>query len=102
MPTFNYLLLAYGIAFGIQNKVPFLRGKMEFLDSLIKCTYCLGFHTGWMAWVLYWAMERPSLGPDTTSVVLSVVWSIVTWGLSSAAFSYGVDTAIRWLEYRPR
>jgi hypothetical protein len=102
VPTLNFLLLAYGIAFGVQNKLPFLRGKLAVLDALIKCTYCLGFHTGYLAWGLYWVMERPSLGTDAGSIALSVVLAVVTWGLSSAAFSYGVDTAIRWLEYRPR
>lgn len=102
MPAFNYLLFAYGLAFGIQNKLPFLRGRSDFTDALIKCTYCLGFHTGWMSWLFYLGMERPSLGSGPWDIAFSVVWSVVTWGMSSAAFSYGVDTAIRWLEYRPQ
>ena len=100
MPTLNYLLLAYGLTFGMQNKLPFLRGKLALLDSLLKCTYCLGFHAGWMAWLLSVVAEHPSLGTDTASVVQRVALSVVFWGLSSAVFSYGVDTAIQRLERR--
>lgn len=98
MPTLNYLIVAYGITFGIQNKLPFLRGKFEFTDALIKCTYCLGFHAGWMAWLLSLAAEHPSLGANAWAVTQTVALSIVFWGMSSAVFSYGVDTAIQRLE----
>lgn len=97
MPDLMYLTLAYGVTFGIQNKLPFLRGKLPLLDSLLKCTYCTGFHAGWMTWLLSWALEGSM--PATGS--LSIAASVVAWGLASSAFSYGVDTAIRWLE-RPR
>ena len=98
MPSLTYLLLAYGVTFGIQNKAGFLRGKLAVLDRLVKCTYCTGFHAGWMTWLLAWALE----GRAPVSQPPSIAASLVAWGLSSAAFSYGVDTAIRWLEYRPK
>lgn len=94
-PTLMYLLFAYGIVFGFQNKVPFLRGKFRLLDALLKCTYCCGFHAGWLAWLAYYFSESPSLGATGISL------SILIWGLSSAAFSYALDTGVRWLEYRP-
>jgi hypothetical protein len=98
MPGLMYLVLAYGLTFGLQNKATFLRGKLSFLDRLLKCTYCTGFHAGWMTWLLAWALEgsMPATGP------LPIAASLVGWSLASAAFSYGVDTAIRWLEYRPK
>ena len=99
MPDLMYLLLAYGLTFGIQNKATFLRGKFALLDRLLKCTYCTGFHAGWMTWLLAWALEGGLPGASTP---LGIAASLVAWGLSSAAFSYGVDTAIRWLEYRPK
>ena len=98
MPSLMYLVLAYGVTFGIQNKATFLRGKLPLLDRLIKCTYCTGFHAGWMTWLLAWALE----GRTPTAGLVSISASVVGWGLASAAFSYGVDTAIRWLEYRPK
>lgn len=102
MPTLTYLLFAYGITFGIQNKAPFLRGKVDLLDALVKCTYCVGFHAGWMAWIFYWTVENPSLGVGDLVIARNIVLSVLTWGLSSAAFSYGIDTAIRWFEYRAK
>jgi len=102
MPTLVYLLFAYGITFGIQNKAPFLRGKIDFLDALVKCTYCVGFHAGWLAWITYWLLENPNLGVGWAATTGNVVLSVLIWGLSSAAFSYGIDTAIRWFEYRAK
>lgn len=98
MPNLMYLVLAYGLTFGIQNKAGFLRGKLAVLDRLVKCTYCTGFHAGWMTWLLAWALE----GRTPASQPLGIAASFVAWGLASAAFSYGVDTAIRRLEYRPK
>jgi hypothetical protein len=98
MPNLMYLVLAYGLTFGIQNKATFLRGKLAVLDRLVKCTYCTGFHSGWMTWLLAWALE----GRAPATQPLGIAASVVAWGLASAAFSYGVDTAIRWLEYRPK
>lgn len=98
MPNLIYLLFAYGITFGIQNKATFLRGKFGLLDDLVKCTYCTGFHTGWMAWIVSRLYERESGWPSVETTVLSVV----VWGLTSAAFSYAIDTVVRWCEYRAR
>lgn len=97
MPTWWYMLVAYGLTFGIQNKLPFLRGKTDLTDRLLKCTYCVGFHTGWTAWLVRLVVEAPPLHEPHRVAV-----EILGWGLLSAAFSYGVDAAIRWLEYRPR
>ena len=46
MDFFFYLLVAYGITFGMQHKATFLRGKNAWLDSMLICTYCTGFHAG--------------------------------------------------------
>ena len=96
MPSWMYLLFAYSITFGVQNKALFLRGRHRFLDALVKCTYCTGFHSGWMVWVFSRFAER-SL-PTWDEAVLSVL----SWGLTSAVFAYVLDTAVRWCEYRPR
>jgi len=87
-----YLIPAYAICFGIQNKVPFLY-KMEWLHGFLTCTYCVGFHAGWMTWLLAWGLEGklPAEG-------WHIVPSVLLWGLASSAFCYAVDAAIKWLE----
>jgi hypothetical protein len=47
------LLVGYGIAFGMQNKLPErLYSGDGLLARLLSCSYCSGFHAGWMAWAL--------------------------------------------------
>lgn len=95
MPTWIDFALSYSLAFGLQNKVPWLDGKSTFLDSLLKCTYCTGFHTGWMVWFLSWAVSG-KLPVDGGPV--AIVGSVILWAFSSAAICYVVDTAVRWFE----
>lgn len=87
-----FLLVAYGITFGIQNKLTFLRGKHSFLDSMLVCTYCTGFHGGWITWVLYqWPVffEKDPL---------EFFNGMVLFAFASAAFSYALDAVIRLVE----
>jgi hypothetical protein len=96
-----YLLVAYGLCFGLQNKLPFLysTGYREdgepkrLTDKLLHCTYCTGFHTGWMAWLLAWGVEGklPSEG-------WAIPASIAVWAFASAVFCYAADALVRWLE----
>jgi len=88
-----YLVVAYGITFGIQNKAQFLRDKHPLLDDLLHCTYCTGFHAGWLTWLL-WKID---------SVINGSVWGFELFGMllfamGSSAFSYFFDTAIRLME----
>lgn len=91
MPTLIELLLAYGICFGAMNKVDFLHGKATLLDAMLKCSYCTGFHAGWIAWLI----ASPARG-------LSLEWAIlvgpVAWAFSSAVFCYGADTVLQLAE----
>jgi len=87
MPGMIELLLAYGLAFGMMNKLPVaIYDRLpSFFNRLLSCAYCTGFHAGWMIYLLLWWD--------------SIYWvSIVAWALASAAFSYLADGAIRWLE----
>ena len=95
MPTWYSLLLAYGLAFGFQNKLPFLDGKSNFLDALLKCTYCTGFHCGWMSWFLTWGVTGK---PPVEWGVAPTLASLLLWSFASAAACYVVDTAVRWCE----
>lgn len=96
-----YLLVGYGVCFGLQNKFPFLYSEEyrktgephRVLDRLLHCTYCTGFHMGWVVWLLSWAVssEPPANG-------WQAIPSVLLWSFASAAFSYVVDAIVRWLE----
>lgn len=87
MNTILGLLAAAGITFGVQNKVAFLHGKSELLDSLLKCTYCAGFHAGWLVWLM---MNLPVFS----------LQKIILFAFASAIFSYGLDELIKYFEER--
>jgi uncharacterized membrane protein len=85
---FYLLLVSYGICFGLQNKVTFLRGKYAIIDSMLVCTYCTGFHSGWITWLL------------ANTEQLHDLWIIdmVLFAFGSSAFCYAIDTLIRLIE----
>lgn len=85
MPSLVDLLFAYGIAFGLMNKVEALR-KVAFFDAMLSCSYCTGFHAGWIVWVL----TRPVYGVD---VSLGGLAAMLAWAFSSSAFCFLVDAA---------
>lgn len=99
--TLLYLLFAYALCFGLQNKLPFLysteyreTGEPDrFVDKLLHCTYCTGFHTGWITWLVAWWV-----GGSMPVEGLAVPASILIWAFASAAFCYVVDALVRWLE----
>jgi hypothetical protein len=85
-----WLLAAYGICFGIQNKLVFLRGKHNTLDKLLECTYCTGFHAGWITWLAYDGYR-----------LVTEPWCFIEllgFAFASSAFCYFLDTAIRLME----
>lgn len=90
MPGLIDLLLAYGICFGLMNKVEFMR-KIAFFDKMFSCSYCTGFHAGWIAWVisraLYGAVSEPQH-----------VLGALLWAFSSAVFCYLLDTLSQFVE----
>lgn len=98
-----YLLTAYGICFGIQNKMPFLRQIHPFFKELISCTYCLGTHCGWVAWLLVWVAEGhmpAAVAGGSTPTGWMVPVTIAVWAMATATFCYALDTVIQWLETR--
>ena len=87
------LVAAYGICFGLQNKAVMLHGKFGFTDRLLSCTYCTGFHSGWVAWLLWAAafgFTAVGFAGNLSNVLLT--------SFASAAFSYAVDTLVRLAE----
>ena len=113
---FPYLIFAYGLCFGLQHKVPWPKRLFEqdpetgkpkwlveidpetgkpvsFFGRLFYCTYCLGFHCGWVSWLLHWTIEGTPPATGTHSVP-----SIVLWCFSSAIACYGLDAVVAWLD----
>jgi hypothetical protein len=97
----TFAFLTYGLCFGFANKLPNLysdgfkdTGVAEsVMDNLLSCTYCLGFHCGWLSAVLMWCFFGfPSLGWHTAA------FGLVICGFASSAWCYFIDTAVRWLE----
>jgi len=89
MDFFFYLLVAYGITFGIQHKASFLRGRLNILDQMLICTYCTGFHAGWITWLM-WNIDSAISG--------MALLRMLSFAMASSAFSYFIDTSIRLME----
>lgn len=90
------LLVCYGVCFGLQNKTKWLlMDRFQWLDDLLACSYCTGFHAGWLVW-LVWGMA--GFMPDVKPVPVLVLGSLVGWTMASAAFCYILDVATSRLE----
>lgn len=64
-------------------------------DGLFTCPYCVGFHCGWMSWLLIREAEGTQLlWTEGHPVLLSVL----AWSLISAGFCYVVDMLAMYLE----
>ena len=85
------LLIAYAITFGMQNKAIFLRNRHSVLDKMLHCTYCTGFHAGWITYLVF-------VSPFWLNHTIDTVPSTIGFALASATFSYGLDTLIRLME----
>ena len=83
--TLITLLAAAGITFGLQHKVPFIHKRFKWLDSMLKCTFCTGFHGGWIAYLL-----SVTGMPDLRSALL--------FAFGSAIFSYALDELVKYFE----
>ena len=86
MPGLIELLFAYGLAFGLMNKLPdaLYKALPRAGVRLLACAYCTGFHTGWIAYAF--------LGPD------GAIHFAPAWAFCSAAFTYAADAGIRLAE----
>lgn len=87
------LLSAYGITFGLQHKVPYLHGKNETLDKLLQCTYCTGFHAGYLAYGIKKGLDYAQTGQSNATI-----GEALTFAFASSSFSYLADTGARMME----
>lgn len=95
VPPLTYLLLAFGICFGIQNKAADLIGYLSFgkLSSLLDCAYCVGFHCGWLVWLLHSALLQL---PITASWGTAI--ELVGWSFSSAGACFLLSMLMTYLD----
>ena len=93
-PSWFYVFVACGLGFAWQNKLPFLHHRFKTLDNLLRCTFCLGFHCGWMTWILNWVIESNY----TFEHPVQLLCSLVCWCFAIARLSYALDTAVKRLE----
>jgi len=82
---FLYLMACAGLTFGFQHKAKFLHKRFAFLDSMLSCTYCTGFHSGWLLYVITYYSEAK-------------VQEAILAAFASAMFSYALDEAVKFLE----
>jgi len=89
LPPWQAILVAYALCFFIQQKLTFLEGRFHLLDRMLECTFCIGFHAGWLTWLLIWAMVGNPPGGYL---------SVVVWALTSATACYILNTVLYWFE----
>lgn len=89
-----YLMAIYGITFALQHKIPKLFRKKtyqeftfkSFRETLLVCSYCIGFHAGWITYLLSNGINYPSVN------------IMLIFAFAGAAFSYTLDTYVQKLE----
>jgi hypothetical protein len=82
------LLFCYALTFGLMNKVTFIYNRFTIIDKLLSCSYCTGFHSGWM---LYF-FKGMSL-EKFYDVKLLIYYAMV-----SASFCYFIDVVLVKIE----
>jgi hypothetical protein len=93
MPTWPWILIMFSIAFGIQQKLPWLLNRSERLDEFLGCSYCVGFHAGWICWFLASAIAGQWLVEGWMAFP-----SVICWAFFGAASSYIFDCLTSWFE----
>ncbi len=107
MALFILLMAATGLWFGLSNKLPSLYSKefletgkpVKFTDRLLPCSYCTGFHCGWLTWLAWWPVTGSPLSLATGGPLwASAGVSCLLWAFGCAAWCYLFDVATKWLE----
>jgi hypothetical protein len=87
------LLTSYGMMFGLRNKADWLTSRLtrwSFFESMLQCSYCTGFHTGWLTALLCGVLGWWDMPWD----VLQTPLALVCWAFASAAFCYIADSLV--------
>ena len=83
------LMATYGLCFAIQHKLTFLHKRIDFFDRMFACTYCTGFHCGWIMYLLMLVGENFDLFE---------LPYIIMFCFASSVFCYTLDEFIKYLE----
>ena len=91
--------LMYGITFSLRDaslldKVRSIAKRSSFLDSLLSCAFCTGFHSGWLSFLIL-------RGSGMASSVSSLFIGLLLYSFSGASISYFIDTLLLRLEVTP-
>lgn len=99
LPTWQILLVCYGVCYIIQNKIDGqLRGWWLTRD-LPDCTFCAGNVSGYFVFVVASYMLAGT-GVIERSPAIGGWVQVFLWGLASAAFCIIVDPIARFFEER--
>jgi|13_taG_2_1085334.scaffolds.fasta_scaffold32283_2 hypothetical protein len=98
------LLSSYGVCFALMNdkakfltdalkSIPiFVTEKGSFFERMLICSYCTGFHTGWLCYLI--AMAHPGVSINLYGNIVEIILT----SFASAIFCYSVDVIIQWFE----
>lgn len=82
------LLAFYAVTFGLMNKITFAYNKVGFFDRMFECSYCTGFHAGWIVYILKCKIYSSEIAFLT----------LLYFSLVSASSSFIIDKFTDWLE----
>lgn len=90
------LLLAYSITFGLQNdKAKFVTERLRespTFENMLSCSYCTGFHAGWVSWLLMAFLQ----GLPTSGWYNAL--SLIVTALTASIAVYFMDTLLQAIE----
>lgn len=82
------LLFCYGVTFGLMNKTLWLQNRSSYLGKLFECSYCTGFHAGWIIYLTKLI---------NTEMQFNII-GLIYFCFASSAFCYIADCICEYLE----
>lgn len=95
MDVFLTAAAMYGITFGLKDAKLFsaprdwITSRSTFIHSLLSCAYCVGFHSGWMTYLL-----MTSFPTDLTQAIRG----LLTYAFAGVTVSGSLDAILLRIE----
>ena len=90
------LLVAYSITFGLQNdKISSVTDRLRTIsifDRMLNCSYCTGFHAGWLSWLLMGLLQGFPLEGWRNLL------SLILTALAASMATYFLDSLVQAFE----